>query len=91
MRAMWVAFCSAGLWVAWTGHAPQPRPGFPAGALVLGGLLVGYGTSLAGGCTSGHGVCGTARLSLRSIAATLTFVAVGMATTFVVRHLLHVG
>lgn len=56
--------------------------------LVLGGVLVGFGTQLSGGCTSGHGVCGIARLSARSVFATLMFMATGMATVFVVRHLL---
>jgi uncharacterized membrane protein YedE/YeeE len=55
--------------------------------LVGAGLLVGFGTRLGSGCTSGHGVCGMARLSPRSIAATLTFMALGFATVFVVRHL----
>ena len=55
--------------------------------LVTAGLLVGFGTRLGNGCTSGHGVCGMARLSQRSIAATLTFMAAGFATVFVVRHL----
>ena len=56
--------------------------------LVAGGLLVGFGTRLGSGCTSGHGVCGMARLSPRSIAATLTFMAAGFATVFIVRHLI---
>ena len=55
--------------------------------LVTAGLLVGFGTRLGNGCTSGHGVCGMARLSPRSIAATLTFMAAGFATVFMVRHL----
>jgi uncharacterized membrane protein YedE/YeeE len=54
--------------------------------LVIAGLLVGFGTRLANGCTSGHGVCGIARLSPRSLAATATFMAVGAATVFVLRH-----
>jgi uncharacterized membrane protein YedE/YeeE len=54
--------------------------------LVFGGLLVGFGTRLANGCTSGHGVCGVARLSRRSLIATATFVASAMATVFVVHH-----
>lgn len=54
--------------------------------LVTGGLLVGFGTALGNGCTSGHGVCGIARRSPRSLAATATFMAVGMLVTFVVRH-----
>ncbi len=56
--------------------------------LAAGGLLVGYGTSLGRGCTSGHGVCGLARFSPRSLAATLTFLAMGILTVFVMRHVL---
>ena len=55
--------------------------------LVLGGLLVGYGTQLGSGCTSGHGVCGIARLSPRSIAATAVFMATAAITVFVMRHI----
>ncbi len=55
---------------------------------LLAGLLVGFGTQLGNGCTSGHGVCGLSRLSVRSLVATLTFMATGFATVFVVRHLL---
>ena len=55
--------------------------------LIIAGLLVGFGTRLGNGCTSGHGVCGMARLSPRSIGATLTFMLVGFATVYVVRHL----
>lgn len=62
-----------------------------AGYRVLAGLLVGYGTSLAGGCTSGHGVCGLARLSVPSLVATAVFLGVAIATTFVVRHLLQIA
>ncbi len=57
------------------------------GVLVAAGLLVGYGTRLGGGCTSGHGVCGLARLSPRSLAATGTFLASAMLTVYIVRHL----
>jgi uncharacterized membrane protein YedE/YeeE len=56
--------------------------------LIAGGLLVGFGTRLGGGCTSGHGVCGIGRLSKRSIAATLIFMIVAGLTVFVTRHLL---
>jgi len=56
--------------------------------LVAGGLLVGFGTRLGGGCTSGHGVCGIARLSTRSIIATVLFMAAGAAVVFVVRHVI---
>jgi uncharacterized membrane protein YedE/YeeE len=55
--------------------------------LMLGGICVGVGTQLGNGCTSGHGVCGNARLSGRSIVATLTFMATGMMTVFIIRHL----
>lgn len=56
------------------------------GAVVLAGLLVGFGTRLGSGCTSGHGVCGISRLSPRSLVATLTFMAAGVLTVFVVRQ-----
>jgi uncharacterized protein len=59
--------------------------------IALAGLLVGVGTSYAGGCTSGHGVCGLARRSPRSLVATLAFMAAGIATVFVLRHVLHIG
>lgn len=54
--------------------------------LIAAGLLVGFGTRLGNGCTSGHGVCGIGRLSPRSIAATLTFMAAAIATVFITRH-----
>jgi uncharacterized protein len=56
-------------------------------ALVLAGLLVGFGTRLGNGCTSGHGVCGVSRLSGRSIVATATFMATGALTVFIVNHM----
>jgi uncharacterized membrane protein YedE/YeeE len=56
--------------------------------LIAAGLLVGFGTRLGNGCTSGHGVCGIGRLSSRSIAATLTFMSAAAATVFVTRHVL---
>src|SRR5215471_13813817 len=61
------------------------RPGIATTALA--GLLVGWGTRVSGGCTSGHGVCGISRLSLRSIVATGTFMLVGMLAVAFVRHL----
>jgi uncharacterized protein len=57
-------------------------------AILVGGLLVGFGTRLGSGCTSGHGLCGMARLSGRSVAATATFFGVAMLTVFVTRHVL---
>jgi uncharacterized protein len=65
---------------------PQIDAGF--GALIAACLLVGIGTRYGSGCTSGHGVCGLSRLSLRSLVATLTFMGAGFATVFVMRHLL---
>jgi hypothetical protein len=55
--------------------------------LVAGGVCVGFGTRLGNGCTSGHGLCGMSRLSPRSIVATIVFIAVGMATVFVMRRI----
>ncbi|MGM3275324.1 YeeE/YedE family protein [Ralstonia sp. 24A2] len=56
------------------------------GEVIAAGFLVGIGTRYAGGCTSGHGVCGLSRGSVRSLVATLTFMAAGIATVFVMRH-----
>lgn len=58
------------------------------GATLVAGLLVGFGTRLGGGCTSGHGVCGLARGALRSLVATVTFMATGALTVFITRHVL---
>ncbi len=68
------------------GRLPFPRIDTGFGTLLVAGLLVGVGTSYGSGCTSGHGVCGLARLSPRSLVATLAFMAAGMATVFLVRH-----
>lgn len=67
---------------------PQPRISASFGTLVAAGLLVGVGTRYGSGCTSGHGVCGLARLSPRSLVATVAFMAAGFATVFVARHFL---
>ncbi len=67
------------LFQVFSGESLPTRGDFPLAALLTAGFLVGFGTRLGSGCTSGHGVCGVARLSVRSIAATLTFVAVGFA------------
>jgi uncharacterized membrane protein YedE/YeeE len=61
------------------------RTGYPLGLLIMAGLLVGFGSRLGSGCTSGHGVCGIARLSTRSIVATVVFTAVGMVTVAMLR------
>jgi len=68
------------------GHLPAVRIDAAWPLLMIGGLLVGFGTRLGSGCTSGHGVCGLARLSPRSIAAVGMFMATAIATTFVLRH-----
>jgi uncharacterized membrane protein YedE/YeeE len=66
------------------------RIAFPAAmpTTVVAGLIVGVGTTVGSGCTSGHGICGLARFSMRSIVATAIFMATGVATVFVVRHVI---
>ena len=87
-RAWFLAglIAAGGLYIAFVPGAPQPRDGFPPAALVVAGLLVGFGTRMGNGCTSGHGVCGLGRLSKRSLAAVATFMAFAIATTYVARH-----
>jgi uncharacterized protein len=89
-RALFVAGLIGGCWLVRvaSGDAIAVTISASAKELVLAGLLVGFGTRVANGCTSGHGVCGMARLSPRSIAATLTFMASGALTVFVMRHVL---
>ena len=65
---------------------PKPQIDASFAALMIAGLLVGLGTRYGSGCTSGHGVCGLARLSPRSLVATVAFMAAGFATVFVTRH-----
>jgi uncharacterized membrane protein YedE/YeeE len=78
---------------AWVLHAVSGLP-IPAASTagpvmaIVAGLLVGFGTRLGGGCTSGHGVCGIGRLSTRSLTATVVFMAVGIVTVYVVRHVI---
>jgi uncharacterized membrane protein YedE/YeeE len=79
MIAAAAALAAAGL-----GPALRDRPG--VALIVIAGLLVGFGTRLGSGCTSGHGVCGLARLSTRSLVATLVFMASAAAVVFVARH-----
>ncbi|MGY6629870.1 MAG: YeeE/YedE family protein [Wenzhouxiangella sp.] len=69
----------------------EVRTGYPIGLLIGGAVLVGIGTRMGSGCTSGHGVCGIARLSMRGLLATLTFMATGFATVYVIRHLIGFG
>lgn len=79
---------AAGLYMGLVPGAPLPRTGFSPAGLIVAGLLVGFGTRMGNGCTSGHGVCGIGRLSLRSLVAVVTFMATAIATTYVVRHVL---
>ncbi len=90
-RAWRVAFLAgllAGPWLfrLLSGGWPEARVAASWPVLVAAGLLVGFGTRLGSGCTSGHGVCGLARLSPRSVAAVATFMAAAIATVFLVRH-----
>lgn len=85
-------FAAPWLWLALSPGSPPTGDLTPAtpwqwSLLALGGILVGFGTRLANGCTSGHGVCGLSRLSRRSLAAVLTFMGAGFATVFVTHHL----
>lgn len=78
------AFAALGLWPGGVPAAPRIEAG-PV-AVVVAGLLVGYGTRLGSGCTSGHGVCGLSRLSPRSLVATLVFMGAGFISVFLLRH-----
>lgn len=83
---------AAGLGLAWFHpSAFAVSAPTPAWAIAAAGLLVGYGTRLGKGCTSGHGICGLSRLSQRSLAATLLFLLSGAATVFATRHVFHVA
>ncbi|MBR0952632.1 YeeE/YedE family protein [Bradyrhizobium canariense] len=69
-----------------TGSLPAQTIEASPAILIVGGLLTGFGSVWGSGCTSGHGVCGLSRLSARSLVATITFMAAGMATVLVMRH-----
>jgi uncharacterized membrane protein YedE/YeeE len=87
--AAWRVAFIAGLLAAplMLGQAVPARIDAGTGMLAIAGLLVGIGTSVGSGCTSGHGVCGLSRLSPRSLVATAAFMLAGIATVFVARHL----
>ena len=89
-RLAFIAGLIAAPLAAMLAGAKVPTPPMPDNwaIVVIAGLLVGYGTRLGGGCTSGHGVCGIARFSPRSITATVVFMAAAMVVVFVVRHVL---
>jgi hypothetical protein len=74
-----------------TGQMPAVQVPVSAPMLVIGAFIVGLGVTFGSGCTSGHGVCGMARLSPRSIIATATFMACTLVTVYVVRHILGVS
>ncbi|WP_204140693.1 YeeE/YedE family protein [Halomicronema sp. CCY15110] len=78
-----------GAWYEY-GLAPQPTPTstFAPWAMVIGGFIVGFGTRMGNGCTSGHGVCGLGRLSGRSLAAVMTFMVTAAVTVFITRHVI---
>jgi len=69
-----------------TGSLPMQTITAGTPMLIVAGVLTGFGAVWGSGCTSGHGVCGLSRLSVRSLVATVTFMAAGMATVFVMRH-----
>ena len=83
--AFLVGLVLPGLWLA--AHGATPATG-PLLLLIVAGLLVGTGTRIGGGCTSGHGVCGIANFSRRSLLATITFMTTAIITVFIVRHVL---
>ncbi|QQE63860.1 YeeE/YedE family protein [Leptolyngbya sp. BL0902] len=70
--------------------APNPTPtyDFAPVTMIIAGLLVGFGTRMGNGCTSGHGVCGLGRLSVRSLVAVVSFMVAGFVTVFITRHIL---
>lgn len=68
---------------------PTPTSGVTIMPMILGGLFVGWGTRMGNGCTSGHGVCGLGRLSMRSLFAVISFLASGMITVYLTRHILN--
>lgn len=67
------------------------REDYPLLLLIIGGFLVGLGTKMGSGCTSGHGICGIANFSIRSIVATLTFMLSGFVTVFIIKHVLGIN
>lgn len=77
---------AGGLYMAVVPGTSLPRTDYSRVALIVAGVLVGFGTRMGNGCTSGHGVCGLGRLSLRSLVAVITFMTTAIATTFIVRH-----
>lgn len=87
-RLLFLAGLPGGAWLCYATFSapPQARGDYPDWLLSIAGLLVGFGTAMANGCTSGHGVCGLGRLSPSSLTATLIFLSTAIVSTFVVRH-----
>jgi len=83
-----IGLIGTGVIAAWIAPSAFGAPVRGLPMLAVAGLLVGVGTSVANGCTSGHGICGLARFSMRSVVATVAFMATGAATVFIVRHML---
>lgn len=77
-----------GVFAVFSGELPAVQVPVSTTMLIVGGLLVGIGVTFGSGCTSGHGVCGMARLSPRSIAATITFMVTTFVTVYIIRHVL---
>lgn len=90
LRAALLAGMAAGplVLLALTGQVPPVDIPVSTLAVVVSGLIVGVGVSYGGGCTSGHGVCGNARFSRRSMVATVTFMAASFVTVYVIRHVM---
>ncbi len=89
-RWLFLAGMLAGGWLYEYVFASEPTPlsSFAPRAMIIGGLLVGFGTRMGNGCTSGHGVCGLGRLSFRSLVATIAFMITAIITVFITRHVL---
>jgi len=90
-RAVPLAFLAGLVAAPWLWRLAAPLPAVTIAAspatLIVAGLLVGFGTRYGSGCTSGHGVCGISRGSVRSVAATMTFMSLGFLTVFLLRHI----
>ncbi|MGR8932288.1 MAG: YeeE/YedE family protein [Gammaproteobacteria bacterium] len=81
----------AAIW-PWIAHdTPSLRQDYPLPLIIVGGFLVGFGTRVGSGCTSGHGICGIALFSRRSIAATLIFMSTGLLTVYLIRHVVPIA
>ncbi len=88
-RALFILGLLVGTFIAAPYASNAQHLGYPSLSITIaGGLLVGFGTALSRGCTSGHGICGIARLSVRSIIATVIFMVVAIVTVYVMRHVM---